>query len=283
VSTPTVLHLTAFSDDPEGGNPAGVVVDARGLDPEHMQQLATELGYSETAFVFPLADHDDTYQLRYFSPVAEVDFCGHATIAAAVALGRTRGDGVIEFATNVGAIEVDITVAGDAVVATLTSPPARSTLLDPVVLERLLEVLDWHEDDLDPRFPAGVGMAGSAHAIVVAESRERLAELDYEFDELAELCAEQGWLTVALVHPEEGDPHARRWHARNAFPAGGVYEDAATGSAAAAFGAYLRDRGIAGSGDHITIFQGDDMGRPSSILLTLAGARMRISGTAVDL
>ena len=78
-----VLRYTAFSQDPTGGNPAGVVLDASGADSDAMQAVAAEVGYSETAFLFPLVD--DEFVVRYFSPEAEVSFCGHATIATAVA------------------------------------------------------------------------------------------------------------------------------------------------------------------------------------------------------
>jgi len=74
----TVLRYAAFTSDPAGGNPAGVVLDARGLDDQAMQAIAAEVGYSETAFVVDGS-------VRYFSPKAEVPFCGHATIASAVA------------------------------------------------------------------------------------------------------------------------------------------------------------------------------------------------------
>src|SRR3954452_17869281 len=84
-----VLHYTAFTDTPDGGNPAGVVLDATGLTEDRMLAIAAELGYSESAFLVP---RDVTeFAVRYFSPEAEVPFCGHATIAAAVALAERDG------------------------------------------------------------------------------------------------------------------------------------------------------------------------------------------------
>ena len=81
-----ILRYVAFSDRPDGGNPAGVVLDATGLSDERMLEIAAEVGYSETAFL----SGDD---IRYFSPLAEVPFCGHATIATAVALAERDGPG----------------------------------------------------------------------------------------------------------------------------------------------------------------------------------------------
>lgn len=278
-----VLRLTAFSDDPEGGNPAGVVLDATGLSDADMLAIAHEVGYSETAFLTAHADTQNSFQIRYFTPEAEVAFCGHATIASGVVLGREFGDGIYELSTNAGPVEVDVTVAGDAVVATLTSPPATLQPLDPELVYDLLNALDWDESVLDTRFTPAVGFVGNSHPILVLDSRESLASMDYDFDVLGDLMKEHGWTTIQLVYPEEGDPHGRRWHSRNPAPGVGIYEDPATGSAAAALGAYFRDTGVYGNGDHVTIFQGDDMGRPSTLMLTIGGSRMKISGTATDL
>ena len=81
-----VLRYVAFSDRPDGGNPAGVVLDAAGLSDAEMLRIAADLGYSETAFV-------DGEDIRYFSPLAEVPFCGHATIATGGRARRARRPG----------------------------------------------------------------------------------------------------------------------------------------------------------------------------------------------
>lgn len=279
-----VLRLTAFSNDPEGGNPAGVVLDAAGLSDKDMLRIAAEVGYSETAFLFARPkDGPEAFDIRYFSPVGEVDFCGHATIAAGIALGQENGPSTYEFNSNAGPIEVEVFENGDDLVVTLISPAASVRPLTEDALEALLEALDWDSEDLDPRFTPAIGFVGNAHPVLVADSRDRLAELDYDFDDLLDLMTAEGWTTIQLVYPDEGDPSTRKWHSRNPFPIGGVYEDAATGSAAAALGGYLRHNGIAGVGDQIQILQGDDMGRPSLILLTVGGSQMQISGTGIRL
>src|SRR3712207_3510349 len=88
-----VLRLTAFTSDPEGGNPAGVVLNARNLTDKRMQTIAAEVGYAETAFVTepPEAADPGRMGIRYFSPTAEVPFCGHATVATAVAIADGLG------------------------------------------------------------------------------------------------------------------------------------------------------------------------------------------------
>src|SRR5215212_954720 len=117
---PDVLRLTAFSDDPAGGNPAGVVLDAAGLADAAMLAIAAEVGFSETAFV-TAADGQDL-AVRYFSPLAEVPFCGHATIATGVAWGERHGPGVLRMRTPAGLVEVTVRDGnGGPPVATLVS------------------------------------------------------------------------------------------------------------------------------------------------------------------
>src|SRR5918997_6653876 len=105
-----VLRYTAFSDDPGGGNPAGVVLDAAGLDEQRMLAIAAELGYSESAFL--RSSDNGTADIRYFSPEAEVPFCGHATIAAAVAWAERHGPGDLLLHTMSGDVPLTVTADG---------------------------------------------------------------------------------------------------------------------------------------------------------------------------
>ena len=271
--SPDVLRYAAFSDRPTGGNPAGVVLDAAGLSDERMLAIAAEVGYSETAFV----DGDD---IRYFSPLAEVPFCGHATVATAVALADRDGPGDIVFRTRSG--PVPVTTRRDEqgrVTATLTSVEPRVEPVGDADVDEVLAALRWARGDLDPALPPRVGFAGAQHLVMAARTRERLADLHYDFDRLGTLMAARGWTTVQLVWREG----ALRFHSRNPFPPGGVVEDPATGAAAAAFGAYLRELGLVEPPATVTILQGEDLGRPGRLLVDLHAGRAEIdvTGTAV--
>jgi PhzF family phenazine biosynthesis protein len=272
-----ILRYTAFTDDPAGGNPAGVVLDASALSDERMQEIAAELGYSETAFV--IARPDGGYDVRYFSPEAEVPFCGHATIATGVALAERDGPGLHSFHTQAGEVPVATQQADGGVTATLTSVVPHVEEVPGDVLASALEALRWSESDLDPKLPPRIGFAGARHLIIGAATRERLADLDYDFDALKQLMLANDLTTVDLVH-REGE---RTFQARNPFPVGGVVEDPATGAAAAAFGAYLRDQGLVGAPATVTVHQGVDMGRPSLLTIDIQADRpeIRVSGRAV--
>ncbi len=88
--TADVLRYAAFTDHGQGGNPAGIVLDATDLTDTNMLAIAADVGYSETAFLTPTGQ-SARFGMRYFSPRAEVAFCGHATIASAVALAERAG------------------------------------------------------------------------------------------------------------------------------------------------------------------------------------------------
>ncbi|WP_432545813.1 PhzF family phenazine biosynthesis protein [Kineococcus sp. SYSU DK004] len=277
---PEVLRYTAFSADPAGGNPAGVVLDATGLDEERMLAIAADVGYSETAFLVPGADGLD---VRYFSPLAEVSFCGHATIASAVAHAERHGGGDLTYRTAAGPVRVSTRRAPDGSWrATLTSVVPRTIELSADDLRTLLDVLGWSPDDLDPDLPPRTAYAGAWHPVLAARTRERLAALDYDVAVLGRLMAERGWTTVDLVHRQD----ARTFHARNPFPPGGVVEDPATGAAAAALGGYLREGGHVDVPATVTVLQGQDMGRPSVLEVTIPAdpaAGIAVTGTAVAL
>ncbi|MFI6565108.1 PhzF family phenazine biosynthesis isomerase [Streptomyces sp. NPDC050534] len=276
------LRYAAFTRDPAGGNPAGVVLDASRLDDAAMLAVAAEVGYSETAFVTGGDERTRRFQVRYFSPLAEVAFCGHATVALAVALAERLGPGEIVLDTAAGEIPVATRVDDEgAVTATLTSVPTRSRPASDTELDATLAVLGWTHGDLDPELPPHVAFGGNDHLVLAAASRARLAELDYDFDGLAEVMLRHGWTTVHLVWRESPE----HFHARDPFPVGGVVEDPATGAAAAAFGGYLRTLGLVTSPATFTIRQGEDMGRPSDLLIDVdpQGTRTRVTGRAVPI
>ena len=101
-----VLRYAAFTVDGQGGNPAGLVLDASGLDATQMQAIAADVGYSETAFLVARPDESNVYDVRYFSPKREVPFCGHATIAAAVALAERSPAAELIFHTPAGFVSI---------------------------------------------------------------------------------------------------------------------------------------------------------------------------------
>ncbi|WP_405825690.1 PhzF family phenazine biosynthesis protein [Streptomyces sp. NBC_01390] len=278
---PEVLRYTAFSTSPVGGNPAGVVLDATGLDDSDMVAIAADLGYSETAFLTAppagLGGQDGrAYAIRYFSPRAEVPFCGHATVATAIALAERWGPGELVFATRAGIVPVVVAEEGGTLRATLTSVEPRIEEITGTDLTEALAALDWPAHDLDPAFPPRIAFAGARHLVLAAATRARLADLAYDFERLEALMHRLDLTTTQLVWRES----ATVFHVRDPFPVGGVVEDPATGAAAAAFGAYARELGLVPEDTVLTLHQGEDLGRPGELTVTLRAGdpRVRVGG-----
>jgi PhzF family phenazine biosynthesis protein len=275
---PHVLRWAAFTRDPAGGNPAGVVLDAAGLTDAEQQRIAADVGFSETAFLVRRDDGD--LDVRYFSPRAEVPFCGHATIAAAVAHAQRHGPGTLRLHTRSGLVEVRVADGS----ATLTSVATSVAGVDDDDLDEALGALGWTRDDLDPALPPAVAFAGAHHLVLAVRTRRllRAARLDLAADRLAALTTRTGWTTLQLVH--RTGPAS--FEARNPFPPGGVVEDPATGAAAAALGAHLRTLGAVDPPVRLTVHQGAQVGRPGVLLVDVPdgdGAPVAVTGSAVEL
>lgn len=286
---PEILRLTAFAAEPGGGNPAGVVLDASTLAEAEMQAIATEVAYPETAFVVdPGIDGDDRHvRLRYFSPGAEVPFCGHATIATAVALAEHRGVGRFTLETNVGPLVVETAsdTHGDAptITASFTSVEPTVRDLDAEVADRLLSLLGLERSDLDERWPLRESFAGNRHPVVAVREQEVFDAFTFDPTALRTLMDEQGWAGTATVVHDHGIDDAGNLlvEARNLFPVGDITEDPATGSAAASLGGYLRALGLLTPPARILIRQGHHVGAPSLLTVDVpATGGITVTGTA---
>lgn len=274
-----VLHkLSAFAETATGGNPAGVWVGEAMPDEDTMQRIAADVGFSETVFISPANGIDRT--VRYFSPEAEVSFCGHATIAAGAVLGGVGGETTYQLSTSVGIVPVTVrSVDGHTEVSLVSVEPAYKVATEKTMNE-VLPILGWKNEDLDPAIPPAIAYAGAWHLVIAAARAERLADLDYDFEKLKSLMHSENVTTLQLVWRESD----ALFHSRNPFPVGGVVEDPATGAAAAALGGYLRDAGIITSPTRFDIRQGETMGRPSLLKVDVpATGGIIVTGTAIEI
>ncbi len=270
-----VQRIAAFSVGPNGGNPAGVVLCDQLSETGEMQAVAAGVGYSETAFAAPV---EGGWRVRYFAPQVEVDFCGHATIALGAALALQQGNGTFSLHLNHARITVDGRHTGPTLAAALQSPPTRSNAASDALLAETLVLFGLDAGDLDPRIPPAIAHAGADHLVLALRSRASLQAMRYDFDAGRALALRNGIGTFSLIHAET----PQRFHARNPFPIGGIYEDPATGAAAAALAGYLRDLGWPHD-SMIEITQGEDMGVPSRLRAEITptpGASIRVSGDA---
>lgn len=207
-----LFWVDAFCDGPFTGNPAGVCLLDRPAPEPAMQSLAFELGISETAFVWP---EDGAFSLRWFTPVAEVDLCGHATVAAAHALATSGrlADRRARFATRSGWVEA--TVEGDEVEIDLPAEPAEPADVPDV---------------LAARWPVVRAATGRFDLLVELEDEEAVRRVDPEAVDLGVLP----FRGISVTARGAGVDYVLRFFA----PQVGVPEDPVTGSAQCLLGPY---------------------------------------------
>lgn len=297
----TYHTLDVFTQVPFTGNPLAVFPDAQGLTDQEMQRIARELNLSETVFLFPPETPDGTRKVRIFTPGREVPFAGHPTVGTAFFLTATdavriQGDEVtLILEEKVGPVPVRVTLRdGSPVSAELTAagPPRELPLgWDVAAAAALISLppesvgIDGEKlgvrGRLEPAF-ASVGLAFLILPVRSLEAAEKAALNTVSWTKLLPPGSESRM--VYVVAPG-GRGEGVDLHVRMFAPDAGVPEDPATGSAAAALGAYLGYR--APDGEHTwTIEQGVEMGRPSRLELsiTVEGAKatsVRVGGASV--
>ncbi len=251
------LKLSAFSKNGQGGNPAGVMLCDQFPTDEKMQSIAYEVDFSETVFAMK---QDQAWRVRYFSPKMEVDFCGHATIALGGALAMEFGDGDFDLALNKNNIQVQAFKQGGQYFASLTSPATKSQPASETQIAEICALFDFKKQDINFDIAPANIHGGADHIVLVLNEKSNVENMRYDFEQGLALMQKYGWVTIMLVHKQSDSS----FYVRNAFAAGGVVEDPATGAAAAAFCGYLRDEYDWPIHD-VKLIQGVDVGRPSEI------------------
>ncbi|MFH1101717.1 MAG: PhzF family phenazine biosynthesis protein [Methanobacteriota archaeon] len=274
-----VLLVHAFAETKAGGNPAGVVLDAPVLTDQQMMQVSKQLRVSETAFVFPSTVAD--YRIRFFSPVVEVDLCGHATIATFFSMAVKRvisSSGVVTQETNVGVLPVRIVFQEgvvDKVMMTQGAPVLKEVSWD---VSDVAEVLGVLVGDIDGSLPQQVVSTGLFTVPVCVRSFDVLKRMKPDFVKVAELCRR---LQVGSVHvfTFETVEEDSVYHARNFAPLYGVNEDPVTGTANGAVVSYLVKNGIR-RGSRFCCEQGDIINRPGRVYVEIMNDTVQVGGRA---
>ncbi|KOT84689.1 oxidoreductase [Streptomyces rimosus subsp. pseudoverticillatus] len=258
--------VDAFTDRPFGGNPAGVVLlGAAGFpDTAWLQQVAAEVNLSETAFAHPLpAGGDADWALRWLTPAAEVNLCGHATLATAHVLHTTgAATGTVRFATRSGVLT---TTADDSGAITMDFPTAPLTEVEvpPVVAEALgTEVLGAYD--------TGANL-GDLLVELADEKAVRALEPDF-----AALASPGGRGVIATAAAEAAD-RGYDFVSRGFFPAVGIDEDPVTGSAHTALAPFWSAR----LGRDTLVGHQGPARRTGLVRTTLRGDRTLLTGSAV--
>jgi len=274
-----VKRVNAFADSVDGGNPAGVVLDSPVLSDEQMKQVTRELVISESAFVFP-SDVAD-YKMRFFSPVVEVELCGHATIATFFTMaleGVFSQSCVVYQETKAGVLPVDILFTDDKVdrvMMTQGKPILKDIEYD---LSEIADSLHVSLEDIDDSFPRQIVSTGLFTLPICIKSFDILKTITPDFEEIKKICQ---FLDVSSFHLFTFDTveSGSTYHARNFAPIYGVNEDPVTGTANGAVCSYLFKNRVV-KDKKMVCEQGDIIGRPGRVLVEVDVDTVCVGGRA---
>lgn len=274
-----------------GGNPLAVVADARGLDDETMQRIATEFNYSESTFVLPPEDPANTARVRIFTPASELPFAGHPNVGTAFALarlgevfGRPVGD-AMRFEERAGLVEVEVLrEAGDVAGAKIRAP--QDPELGPAIdVATIVACASLSPDDVvmtnhEPQ-KASVGIPFAFAELASLEALARAKPNPVAFDAADDAYPHVDDAFALFMYVRTGDD-PMRVRARMFAPLSGIPEDPATGSASAALGALLGSLLATEDGTFgLVVEQGVEMGRPSRIEVSAIIAAGTVAGVTI--
>ena len=269
-----IFQVDAFTDKSFKGNPAGVVPDARNLKDDQMQNIAKEMNLSETAFVMPI--NDELFQVRFFTPLCEVDLCGHATVATFFLLAKKgyinsirNGIKTVYQNTKAGKLAVNLKYVNglvDKVSMEQTIPKDLGRVLD---MDKLVQALGINKDDIgiageyvDPEIIS----TGLADIILPLNKKETLDNLEIDMEELSKLSEDNKVVGLhAFYLPEKNSDLV---YTRNFAPLLGINEEAATGTSNGALMHFLNKNGFTEKKE-ILSYQGESMNRISEIYCSI--------------
>ncbi len=268
------VTVDVFTGRMFGGNPLAVVLDAQGLTGAQMQSIAAEFNYAETTFVLPPRDPKHTAQVRIFTPRSEVPFAGHPNVGTAYVLARALAAGGqalperFEFEEGAGVVAVRILREGGQVAgAELTAPEPLSRGAE-VAAEVAGACLSLPAAEVATAVHAPLVVSvGLPFLVAELVSREALSRSRPDAGAHEKFLPGIG-VDAIFAYVRAADEGATRvLHARMYAPLDGIQEDPATGSATAATLALLTDLEPGAEGERRwRVHQGDDMGRPSTLL-----------------
>src|SRR3989338_127083 len=259
-----VFRLNSFTNTPEGGNPAGVVLDAKGLSEEQMLSTAQAVGFSETAFVTESNKAD--FKVRFFTPTDEVDICGHATIATFSFMHTNHQIKNVNYTQETKAGILGIEIQNDGTVFMSQNAPEYFEELDKT---EIADSLNIPPEYLDNELPIQIVSTGARDIFIPIKSLHYLSEIKPDMEKIANICKKHTAISYHIFTLDLLQKSTA--HCRNFAPLYGIPEDSATGISTGALACYLFKHGkIENSQLSKLVFeQGESMGKPSEILVKL--------------
>jgi trans-2,3-dihydro-3-hydroxyanthranilate isomerase len=277
--------LDVFTTTRFEGNPLAVITDGDGLSNDAMLAVAREMNLSETVFVQKPTEDQALARLRIFTTREELKLAGHPVIGTwfllaelGVVPAQEGGVHVLQ-QTGAGVLPVEIRFKdGRPQRVTMTQKDAG---FRPAKLNKkaLAAALGLAPKDFDPKLEPEYVSTGIFNLMVPLRNRAALGKIVMNMVEMRKVLGKNGTMAYCFACGDNGKAFSRGmlpWE---------LYEDAATGSAAGALGAYLVKHNRLSPAHALNILQGEEMGRPSHIEVevTQSGIKLvpRVSGAAV--
>lgn len=253
-----------------------------------MQQIAKEINFSETTFITSRQPRDGGYDVRIFTPNAEVEFAGHPTLGTAhIIRNRLRLTDANEFALNLRIGRIPVTFeqmsSGTPMLWMKQAAPKFGKQLDASAVARVLGI---EPSDIDSDSPIAEVSTGFPTIVVPLKSMDVLKRVQINKQQYLALVSD-GWAKLILVFSREGYEPGQSLSVRVFCDYYGIPEDAATGSSNGSLAAYLAHHRLLGSSSiDVTAGQGYEIGRPSTLALRTreaqSGIAVFLGGSVVD-
>lgn len=268
-----VYHVDAFTREKFGGNTAGIVLDAEKLSEIEMQSIAKELNLSESVFLLPSNKEEIDYKVKYFTPVEEINFCGHATVGLTWLLATEFGlsekkEGIV-LETNIGKVPVMWHKENDNLIdveMTQVTPKTQDFKID---LEELSRLIGVKTESIDPAYPIKLANTGNWHLLVPMKNQMDIDNATPDLVALGKCNKEHNISTTHLYtfnNLKECDLYTRDF-----APGIGIPEDPVTGAANGALAGFLYLEGVLPQSEttHLKIAQGDAIGKAGRLYVTV--------------
>ncbi|MHC4479193.1 MAG: PhzF family phenazine biosynthesis protein [Planctomycetota bacterium] len=265
----TFYILDVFAEEKYAGNQLAVVRDAGGLSDEQMQKIAKEMNYSETTFILSEEARDGGYDVRIFTPGAEVPFAGHPTLGTAYVIRHEiiqKPGEQVNLNLKVGQVPV-VFRRGPDMKDTLWMKPPSPVFGNVFEADEIVDILSINRQDIDDRFPIQSVATGVRFIFVPLKSLDAVRRAHTVTDKLFDWVEDKEAKSIFVFCPETYD---RGNHLNVRFFADyyGIAEDPATGSANGCLAAYLvKYRYFGSSRVEVRVEQGHEIGRPSLLYL----------------
>ena len=264
------FHIVdVFAEEKYAGNQLAVFRSARGLSADEMQRIAREIHFSETTFLLSETPRDGGYDVRIFTPGAEVPFAGHPTLGTAYVIRREiikNPVRQVNLNLKVGQIPVafEPQAGGGDIVWMTPKEAVFGETFDP---REIAPLLTLDADDIDADYPIQSVSTGLPFVLLPLRSLETVRRAKVVTDKWLDWVKDRA-AKMVFVFCRETVQAANQLHARAFCDYYGIVEDPATGSANSCFAAYLARHRYFGSGEiDVRVEQGYEIGRPARIYL----------------